>query len=442
MKNFRLNIIARIIVLSLTIFLLIYTVQNTNLTATVIIIVFVIILQVASIIKYVEMTNRELTRFFLSIKHSDFSQTFPEHGLGKSFNELSSAFNSVIEKFRKARSDKEEHLRYLQTVMQHVGVGLISYDQDGNVEFINNAAKKLLKVNFLNNISQLNKVSAGLSEGIANISTGTKATINITGEEEIVQLVLYTTVFRMRNQTYTLVALQSIQSELEDKEMDAWQKLIRVLTHEIMNSVTPISSLAGTVNTMLMNGDSMSQESVDDIKSAVATIQKRSEGLIHFVENYRNLTKIPKPNFEIFKISSLFKRLENLLADDFGESGINLSFSVDPESLEVTADPELIEQVMINILINARHAVQHIEGPQVIVISHIDERGRIVIRIIDNGPGISQDVREKIFIPFYTTKKEGSGIGLSLSRQIMRSHGGNIRVNSKPGVGSTFILRF
>lgn len=442
MKNFRLNIILRLLVLAFLIFLFLYTIQNTNLTATVIIIGLFIIIQIISIIKFVETTNKELTRFLLSIKHSDFSQTFSEHGLGKSFKELNEAFNSVMDRFRKTRSDKEEHLRYLQTVMQHVGVGLISYHQDGNVEFINNAAKKLLKVNYLKNISELDKISKGLQHKIMSVLPGTKAALNITDENEIVQLVLYTTVFRMRNQTYTLVAMQSIQSELEDKEMEAWQKLIRVLTHEIMNSVTPISSLAGTVNNMLNDSKPLSEESVYDVKNAVATIQKRSEGLIHFVENYRNLTKIPKPNFEIFKISQLFDRLNKLLYDDFANSAIELSFSVEPETLELTADPELIEQVMINILINAKQALQNIQDPQVIVISHIDERGRIVIRIIDNGPGINPEVQEKIFIPFYTTKKEGSGIGLSLSRQIMRSHGGNIRVNSKPDSGSTFILKF
>ena len=291
---------------------------------------------------------------------------------------------------------------------------------------------------------------------------GTRTTVNLVDENEIVQILLYSTIFWMRNQTYTLVALQNIQSELEEKEMEAWQKLIRVLTHEIMNSVTPISSLAGTVNLMLESSSDISEESAEDIKAAVATIQKRSEGLIHFVENYRSLTKIPKPRMEIFKIHTLFDRieklmiefifvftaffnydrLEKLMLDEFDDAGINISFSVEPESLELTADPELIEQVIINILINARQALLTTSEPQVLVISYVDDRGKIVIRIIDNGPGISPEVQEKIFIPFFTTKKEGSGIGLSLSRQIMRSHGANIRVNSKPGDGTTFTLRF
>jgi nitrogen fixation/metabolism regulation signal transduction histidine kinase len=383
-----------------------------------------------------------LTRFFLSIKHSDFSQSFSHKKLGKSFKELNAAFSDVMEKFQKTRGEKEEHLKYLQTVMQHVGVGLISYDQNGSVEFINNAAKKMLKVNYLTKIEDMDRIKSGLSKEILKVKPGMRSTLNIVDENEIVQILLYSTVFRMRNQIYTLVALQNIQSELEEKEMEAWQKLIRVLTHEIMNSVAPISSLAGTVNTMLLDSKSVSQESIADIKAAVATIQKRSEGLIHFVENYRNLTKIPKPRMEIFKIQSLFDRVEKLLGDDFVETDINLSFSVEPESLELTADPELIEQVIINILINAKQALHSTLNAQVIVISYVDERGKIVIRIIDNGPGINPEIQEKIFIPFFTTKKEGSGIGLSLSRQIMRSHGGNIRVNSKLEAGTTFTLRF
>ncbi len=442
MKNFRLNLLFRILLLTSTLFILVYVANYTTLVATMVVLIIITLLQVYGLIKYVDITNRELTRFLLSIKHSDFSQTFTHQGLGGSFKDLSDAFNEVILSFQKTRSEKEEHLRYLQTVMQHVGIGLISYNQDGKVEFINKAAKKLLRVNYLKWIHQLESVSKGLSEIVRDTKPGDKNTVKIVGENEIVQLLVYSTGFKMRNQTYTLAAFQNIQSELEDNEMEAWQKLIRVLTHEIMNSVTPISSLAATVNAMISNESDFDKDTIEDVKSAVSTIRKRSEGLIHFVENYRNLTKIPKPNFQIVSVQSLFKQAEQLMGKQFEEMSISLSFSVEPESLVITADAEMIEQVLINILLNARHALANTKDPQVVVISYLDERGKIIIRIIDNGPGISEEVQEKIFIPFYTTKQDGSGIGLSLSRQIMRSHGGNIRVNSVVGDGTVFTLRF
>ena len=228
--------------------------------------------------------------------------------------------------------------------------------------------------------------------------------------------------------------------------MEAWQQLIRVLTHEIMNSITPISSLASTVQSILKTSvqgqTSPDPESLDDINSAVNTIQRRSEGLIHFVNSYRNLTKIPKPNFQIFQISSLFERIQNLMSKELEEKGIKFSQCVTPDSLELTADPELVEQVVINLLINSEHSLESQEGAEISLAASLDERGKILIKVTDNGPGIPEDVLEKIFIPFYSTKKNGSGIGLSLSRQIMRAHGGNIRVASKAGEETVFTLRF
>lgn len=442
MKNFKLNVIVRILVLAVSIFGLIFVYNNTELSATIFILSLLIIYQIYSLIKFIDTTNKELSRFFLSIKYSDFSQSFTRKDLGGSFKELNDAFNEVILQFQKTRSEKEEHLRYLQTVMQHVGVGLISYNQSGKVEFINNAAKKLLRIPHLRNIAQLDKVSGGLSKQILNITPGNKTTLKLVEENELLQLIVYSTEFKMRNQIYTLVSLQNIQTELEEKEMEAWQKLIRVLTHEIMNSVTPISSLAGTVNLMLSNGDKLDSDSVKDVRSAIGTIQKRSEGLIHFVENYRNLTKIPKPSFEIFPIKNIVERIDNLLGKELKNAGIEFTKSIHPEFLEITADAEMIEQVLLNLLLNAKHALKNTPNPKIDLVPYMDERGKVIIKVEDNGPGISEEVQEKIFIPFYTTKKDGSGIGLSLSRQIMRSHGGNIRVNSIVGKGSAFILRF
>ena len=446
MKNFRLKLILRLLVLSATIFLLFYLYYNTQLYATLVIVLLIIAYEIYSIIRFIDVTNKELSRFLQSIRYSDFSQSFNSTALGSTFKELNSAFNEVILQFQKTRTEKEENFRYLQTVMQHVGVGLISFDNNGKVEFINNAAKKLLSIPFLNNINGLDRINPGLADKISSIKSGEKVTIKIVDKNELIQLIVYATEFRLRNQNYTLVAMQNIQSELEENEMEAWQKLIRVLTHEIMNSITPISSLAGTVNTIIAksteNTTVFDEETSEDVKNALNTIQKRSQGLINFVENYRSLTKIPKPNFQIFTVKTLFERIDSLIGREFKQDGILFKCRIDPLSLELTADPELIEQVLINLLLNAKYAVKTAAKPEINLLAKLDSRSKVEIAVTDNGPGIKEDIQEKIFIPFFSTKKEGSGIGLSLSRQVMRSHGGSIRVTSTPDVVTAFILKF
>jgi len=244
-----------------------------------------------------------------------------------------------------------------------------------------------------------------------------------------------------------LVSIQNIQSELEEKEMEAWQNLIRVLTHEIMNSITPISSLASTTADLLPDirdtaADARHDEIVDDIHSAIKTIQKRSNGLLQFVDNYRKLTRIPKPNFEIIGVAELIQRVTDLSRKQMENYHIELEIEIEPESLEITADPVLIEQVLINLCKNAIEAVRETDHAQIRVRSQLDARGHVNIHVQDNGPGIKPEVLDKIFIPFFTTKQNGSGIGLSLSRQIMRLHGASIGVKSNAQEGTKFTLRF
>ena len=449
-KKFKVNLILRVILLALTIFLFNYLLFNTQLYITNFIVGVIIIFQVWFIIKYVEQTNRDLERFFQSIKHSDFSQSFKKTGHGSWYDELNDAFSEVIEKFRKTRSEKEEHYRYLQTVVEHIGIGLISFKDDGEVELFNNAAKRLLRTKTLKNIKTLRKISKSLVDTLFELRSGDRKVVKVEMTNEIMQLAVFATEFKLRGYKFTLVSLQNIQSELEEQEMEAWQKLIRVLTHEIMNSVTPISSLAATTDQMIADSISfvgektkeIELEDLQDIHGALQTIHKRSDGLIKFVNAYRNLTIIPQPNFQIFKISDIFSRIKQLMQSEFDEKNIILELNVDPESLELTADTELIEQVLINLLINAIHAVDGKADSKIEMTASVDDFGKIVIKVIDNGTGISHETLERIFIPFFTTKKKGSGIGLSLSRQIMRMHKGTINVSSKIDQGTIFTLRF
>lgn len=448
-RRFRVNITVRILTLSLFLCLFFFLLFRTELFAALFITAVLSAYQIYSLIRYVETTNRDLSRFFETIKYEDFSQTFKDDGRGKSFSELRTAFNDVCDAFRKARSEKEQHYHYLQTVVQHIGVGLIALQRNGDVELINTAAKRLLRVPRLKNVKSLEKFSKPLVEKLLNLRSKEKALVKVYDNGELLYLSLYATEFKLGGQDISLVSIQNIQSELEKTEIEAWQKLIRVLTHEIMNSITPISSLASTMTDLIgedfsgLSSDSESyQETLDDMRQAIKTIQKRSQGLLHFVDAYRNLTLIPQPNIQIFPLQELFDRVEKLMQANIEGKGINFKAEVNPKSLEMTADPELIEQVLINLLLNALQALDQRQDPQIHLDAHLDDRGRILIQIKDNGPGISKENLDKIFIPFFSTKDGGSGIGLSFSRQIMRLHKGTINAHSIPDYQTTFTLRF
>lgn len=448
-KTFRFNCILRIILLAASVGLFFYLIFQTSLYSATFIVGIAIIYQVYALIYYVDKTNRDLTRFFQSIKYEDFSQTFKENGLGSSFDALKSSFTEVSNAFRKARAEKEEHYRYLQTVVQHVGIGLIAFRPDGEVELINNAAKRLLKVSHLKNIKSLGPLSKSLVNTLFELKPRENALVKVEMENELLHLALYATEFKLRGEKFTLVSLQNIHSELEEKEMEAWQKIIRVLTHEIMNSITPIASLTSTINELITEAyrkekakKKSDDEALSDIQQALQTIHKRSQGLLHFVDAYRNLTMIPKPNFQIFPVQDLFKRVEKLMQANIVQAGASLMVQVEPHSLELTADPELIEQVLINLLLNALQALNGQEGAKIELNSYLDDRGRIIIQVADNGPGIPEENLEKIFVPFFSTKEGGTGIGLSLSRQIMRLHRATISVRSVPNVQTVFTLVF
>lgn len=448
-KNFRLRLVLRIIYLVITIFLFFYIITTRDFNITPLLLGFIIILQIFSLINFLESTNRYLTHFLESIRYSDFSRTFQIEGLGKAYDGLKEAFNDVINDFQKIRAEKEANFHYLQNVIQHVAISLIAFSKNGDVLLINNAAKRLLKINSLKNVNALKDFSEELVNCILKLKNGDKTLIKVHSEDDLLQLMIAAKVFKLYGRNITLVSIQNIQSELETQEMEAWQKLIRVLTHEIMNSITPISSLTATVNHILDNIDTtdnipqeIDDETVIDIKNALTTIHKRSTGLIHFVETYRNLTRIPKPDFKIFQVAELFHNIEKLMKENLQANNITFSSQVEPVTLEITADEQLVEQIIINLLKNSIQALEGQKSSEIILKAFIGLRSRATIQVIDNGPGILKDVLDMIFIPFFTTKQNGSGIGLSLSKQIMRQHGGTIAATSIPHQKTIFTLKF
>ncbi len=445
-KNFRTLCLLRLLLLYLTLCGLLYLLLRTDFYASAIFLLALTAYQLYSLLKFMDQANRHLARFLEAVRYADFSQSFNLGVTGSGMEELRHSFSEVLEAFSRARAEKEEQYRYLQTVVQHVGVGLLCYQADGAVELVNNAALRLLKTNHLNNIKALENLGGNLIATLLDLKAGAKTLVRLEDEGETRCLSLSATELRLRGRVFTLVSIQNIQTELEEKEMEAWQNLVRVLTHEIMNSITPISSLAATANGLLErwpdSGEESEKEILADIREAVGTIQKRSQGLLHFVDTYREMTRIPKPEFRIFSAADLLARVQSLLNPQLERCGIVLTCSTDPEGLELTADPALIEQVLINLVLNAIQALENRNDGRIEVTARLDASSRPLLRVRDNGPGILEEVKPKIFIPFFTTKPGGSGIGLNLARQIMRLHRGSISVQSRPDEGTCFTLRF
>lgn len=450
-KNFRFSLIIRVLALFANALAIVWLLFTTSYYFTTVLAVGIAIYQVVMLIHFVETTNTLITNFLESLRYSDFSRTFEIKGLGHSFDRMTEAFSVVIDDFRKVREEREQNYFYLKTVVEHIGFGLISYREDGEVELINNSTKKLFKISNLKNLSELEEFSPELVSKLMTIKNGESIMVKIQKQDEILQLVIFATEFKVADRLIRMATIKDIQNELEENEMESWQKLIRVLTHEIMNSITPIASITQSLNYMIKDvrstytnafQDEGEIEAIEEIELAIETIHKRSTGLLHFVESYRNLTRIPTPKFTIFPIRQLFDNLQGLLKEEMHNHHIECTTMIIPENLVVSADEQLIEQVMINLLKNAIQALEKTSNPKIGIKALTDRRGKIIVQVSDNGQGILPEVLDKIFVPFFTTKPKGSGIGLSLSRQILRLHGGTLTAHSVPDIETVFTLKF
>ncbi|MEP0986738.1 ATP-binding protein [Ekhidna sp.] len=449
-KSFRFQLIGRLTLLLLTMFLFTHLYYSETYFFTKFLVFCLGLFQIWYLYNFLEKSNREIVHFLESIHYDDFTNTYPERKSGSSRDSLYHEFNEILKKFREIRADKEAQHQYLRTIVQHIGIGIITFDSDGEVQIMNNAAKKLLGLKLIKNINQIGREQPGLLESIKELRTGGRDLIKITKNEDEVQLAVYAIELSLRGKAFKLISIQNIQSELEEKEMEAWQNLIRVLTHEIMNSVTPISSLAATVETELaeflkngMNINQIKDDTIEDFYLSVKTIHNRSESLIKFVSDFRNMTRIKLPNLETNDVEEMIKHVLVLLKPDIEQSKIKVNCSVKP-GLTVNIDREQIEQVIINVVKNAIQALaaDDKENKSLTITAMPLDGGGAFISVADNGTGIEEEALKKIFIPFFTTKKNGSGIGLSLSKQIMRKHGGNITAKSQIGEGTEFLLKF
>lgn len=444
-KSFRTRIVLRILLVVAASAALAWSLLIEHWIITSVVLAALLVIQVTELVWFTDKVNRELARFITAIRYRDLSQTFSGEAKDKSLHELHDAFNLIIEEYRKLGHEREEHHRYLQTVVEHVGLGLIAFDSSGDVQLMNRSAKELLGIPYMKNLRGLEKLDAELPAAIKKLGPGERELVKLLVRNELMELSVHAAGFKLNDKEITLVSLQNIRSELSEKELEAWQKLIRVLTHEIMNSVTPVTSLTGSAISLLEEDGkplpSIDAETISDVHSALLTVEKRSKGLLNFVDVYRNLTRIPQPNIREIDAGELLTNVHRLMKKELENRGIELTLPVPAASIKLHADAALIEQVLINLLLNAMDAVEAIDHPS-IELTATSEKGRTVIQVIDNGTGIDEETIANIFVPFYTTKAKGSGIGLSLSQQIMRLHQGSITVQSGKDKGSIFTLKF
>lgn len=442
MNRFSINIGLRVLLLAITLTAAIWLYMH-SMQPLAFLLSPLILLQLYGIYYYLNRINRKLTLFLESIRYEDFSIRFSaDNKLGKSFSMLNHQFNEVLEAFRQTRAEKEANLKYIDTIVQHISIGVLSFDTEGKIELINPAAFRLMGIYRLRNLHELKTVHPGLTELLMELPSGNK-TLYATRQEQ--QLSIHAATVRLQGRLIKLISIQNIHSELQKKELEAWQNLTKILRHEIMNSVTPIVSLIGTMQEIVdldIAPGAQHQEGISDLREALQTVESRSKGIMNFVNAYRDYTTLPQPQFTSVNVKTLVTSVSSLFQADMKQAGIRFIVEIDAENMEIHADVSQLQMVLINLVKNAMDALEQTPDATIQLKLYLNNIQQISIEVTDNGPGIDAEAMNKIFIPFFTTKKKGSGIGLSLSQQIIQMHGGQLKVMS-PGIngnGTTFYI--
>ncbi|MGG9964109.1 sensor histidine kinase [Ferruginibacter sp. SUN106] len=405
-----------------------------------------IIFLMYDIYRMLKKAQDEVQEFVESIHYRDFSRFFNVKHAPAELQPLRQGFNDINSTFKVISKEKEVQYQYLQKILELVDTGIISYEtESGELNWMNDTFKKMMDIPYLKTIHSLEKRDAVLYKEAIAIRPGETKVVEITKENRQLKILLAATMFQTEGKTNKVIACQNINEALDETEAKAWQKLLSVMTHEIMNSVAPISSLAGTLKNRLSKANAFADagngNNMDDLELGLETIQRRSEGLLKFTETYRNLNKITTPNLKKVYVRDLFESLHSLMQPTLDQKKIEMEVILKDPHLTAAVDINLIEQVLINLVVNAVEAVKEKPNPR-IMLSALHENHKLLIKVSDNGSGISPEVLDKIFIPFFSTKKSGSGIGLSLCKQIMLLHKGNIQVQSREGEGTVFSLLF
>jgi nitrogen fixation/metabolism regulation signal transduction histidine kinase len=450
-NRFYIIIIIRVILITLNSLLIAFaTVKKIDLYIAANL-VLLLVIQVVLLVNYLNRINRDLASFFGAISGGDSSLVYRKTSSSSSFEKLYKLFDQVNQKIQNLKIENTERSFYLQHLVENAGIGIITYNAEGKIDILNPAARNLLNLVPQKKILSFNDFEPKLLEQIKHLKVGESHLFKSEKKQDELQLSMRASEFKLRNKTIRLITIQNIKKELEDNELLSWQKLIRTLTHEIMNSVSPISSTIETIRSFYnkemlmdpsMNSYLNSEEVIKDTIRGLDIIDERAQGMLEFVNKFRSLTILPIVNLSKISVKDLLQGIKQLFESEIGKHNIQSSVIVDPESLMVKADKQLLEQVLINLVTNSIHFLNGISEKKLALTAFADYSGKVCIQVKDNGIGISEDIRDKVFVPFFTTRENGSGVGLSLSRQIMQLHSAKISFVSTPGVETIFTLVF
>lgn len=446
-KKFYIQIILQVVLLATTPVLFWFVYLRDYMVVTSYSLIALWVFQIAYLIYYINKTNRDLSRFFNAFQYQDSSLVFNEHQNEKAFQDLHQSFNGILNAFGKVKIEKEKDFVFFQHTLNLVGIGLLAFDQKGDIKLCNTAFKELFGEDGFSNIRDLDAIENSFPAFLMSIKSGSQKLRKYLLNKQILKLAIKAVDFRLENELIKVVAFQDIKNAIDKGEMDAMHKLIRVFSHEILNSVSPIAMLSGSLlNLYEKNRDQeeekvISEEDITNTLMGLQTIRKRSKGLMAFVDEYRNLTQLPKPQFKSISLPKLFMHIETLFSAEFKTENIEFTYQLQGDNQELIADEKLISQVLINLIRNSIDAVKGIDYKKISIVTDLANPAGLIV-VSDNGVGISDELIEHIFTPFFTTKEKGSGIGLNLSRQILQLHGGSISVRSQANKLTEFSLKF
>lgn len=442
-RRFAIVVTWLVIMLVVTLFAFVYTFSRNDLKVTSFNLLVIAVLQCWYLIYYVKRTNRDLARFFVSFKNNDSSITFESKHRGKSFQELYNSMNAIIAEYSNLQQEREAQYNFFVNAFQQIPTGILLYNPEGIVKLQNKALLQMLKLTPFQDIKTIDNFRHGFSAFLKELKTGQSEIIKIKQGESVINVSVKVNEFIVRNESLRLVIFQDVTSELEHAEIESMQKMVRVLTHEIMNSASPITLASASLIRQYEESSkniSSDPESAKENLGALNAIHKRSKGLTNFVENYRQLTRLPQPVFETIEVKQLFNTLEALMRNHLKEKGIRWEQEVVPESITLLADEKLLEQVLINLVKNSMEALDCVKNAY-IRLTAVKLGEQVILQVEDNGHGIPLEIADQIFTPMFTTKQNGTGIGLSLSRQIIHMHRGSVQINSEPGVKTVLTIR-
>jgi len=447
-RNLYFQIIFRIVLIVLLSTVAGFMISSGQSLTLILLCFFFVVIVIVNLIKYLNSTNRKISYFLESVQNEDSTLSFPTNITDKPIREIYQGLNKVNKQIQQLKIEGRQQEQYFQTLLEHVATGIVTFNANGFVLHANSAAKKMLGVEVLTHINQLERVNRNLFQAIKNIQPFEQKLVSVTTERGIIQLSLKSTSFKAKENELILLSIQDIRNELDEKELDSWMKLIRVLMHEIMNSIAPITSLSEslckffTIDGRPALPEEVTEATIETTLRGLNVIKEQGNGLMLFVESYRKLTRLPKPDKIIFKMEDLVNRIKVLHSSLENSEKVKLAVTISPPDMELFADENLISQVLINLTKNALQANEKNPDGKIQITIGVNSDHRPEIRVTDNGPGIPEEILEQIFVPFFTTRDNGSGIGLSLSRQIMRLHGGSLQVRSIPGKETVFSMIF